>query len=70
MAEKKMGMSMGAMCHHGQCYKCHSVKAIVVGLLVLANQIWGFLSWGSFIGGLLVIAGILKLAMPTCPHCK
>ena len=49
----------------------HKMKGwgmIVVGLLVLANVYWPFLDWGTFIGILLVLAGISKLAMPHKYH--
>lgn len=69
MAMKK-GNGMEMMCHHGMCGRCHSAKLVGLGLLVLANQVWGLVSWASFVGGLLVLGGLVKLAMPCCPHCK
>jgi len=65
-AEKGNGM----MCHHGACMKCHAGKLVGLGVLVLANQFWSWVPWGAFIGGLLVLGGLAKLAMPCCPHCK
>lgn len=53
------------------CCMMHKMKGwgmIVVGLLVLANVYWPFLDWGTFIGILLVLAGISKLAMPHKYH--
>ena len=70
MAKEKMMSSSGTVCYHGACMRCHSAKLIIIGLLILANQLWMFLSWGSFIGALLVLGGLVKLAMPYCPHCK
>ena len=65
--EKEMN---GGMCHHGMCGKCHAGKLIILGGLVLVNSLWDILSWGIFIGGLLVLGGLIKLVKPMCPHCK
>jgi hypothetical protein len=49
------------------CCKMHRMKAagmLVLGALVLINWYWGLLNWSVFIGGLLVLGGLLKLAMP------
>jgi len=62
--------SMNATCVGGQCSRCYAAKALIVGILVLINTYWSILSWDYFIGALLVIIGILKLASPNCPHCK
>ena len=54
------GMSDAGMYkHHGK----KAVGAIIVGLLVIANAYWGFLSWDYFIGGLLILGGVVKLLM-------
>jgi uncharacterized membrane protein HdeD (DUF308 family) len=45
-------------------------KMIILGALVFANFFWVFLNWPLFIGGVLVLAGLLKLAMPCCKHCR
>ena len=61
---------MEGMCHDGVCGKCHAGKFIVFGLILVANQLWfGWDIW-VVIGVLLVLKGFLKLAMPTCGHCK
>ena len=43
-------------------------KMLVLGALVLANTKWNVVSWPNFIGGILAIAGILKLVV--CGKCK
>ena len=61
---------MGQCCD-GVCGKCWATKYIVVGLILVANQLW--LKWDIWvvIGALLVLKGIIKLAMPGgCGHCK
>ena len=58
----------------GYC-KCWSGKLIILGVLVL---IWNWYltgnffakNWPTFIGIVIVIKGILKLAMPCCPNCE
>ena len=63
------GKESGMACHHGMCMKCHSGMLLVLGALVLVNNVWNVLSWGIFIGGLLILVGLLKLVKPMCPHC-
>ena len=61
---------MGQCCD-GVCGKCHATKFIVVGLVLIANQLW--LKWDIWvvIGALLVLKGVMKLAMPGgCGHCR
>ena len=61
---------MGENCCDGVCSKCWGTKYIVVGLILIANQLWLGWSWWLVIGGLLVLKGVLKLAMPGgCGHC-
>ena len=59
-----------ADCCCGMCTKCHASKYIVVGLVLLANQL--YLKWDIWvvIGALLVLKGVLKLVKPNCPHCE
>ena len=58
------------------CGKCRGGKKIVLGLLVLLNiYVWpkwtgNIDNWLGFFAVLLIIAGVIKFAMPTCPHCK
>ena len=60
---------MGEVCHDGICSKCWACKYIVVGIILIANQMW--LKWDIWVvlGALLVIKGVIKLVMPTCSHC-
>ena len=58
------------MCHDGVCSKCWAGKYMVLGLILIANQIWFQWDIVVVIGVLLVLKGIMKLAMPTCGHCK
>ena len=45
------------------------VMMLVVGVLVLVNVYWQFLDWATFVGVLLVLGGLMKLAMPGCRKC-
>lgn len=45
-------------------------KMIALGALIFANAYWQFVNWTWFIGGVLVLGGLLKLAMPSCRHCR
>ncbi len=60
---------MGCMCK-----TCKGVMKIVVGGLLLLNAfVWplwlGVDGWVSWLAVLMVLGGVLKLVMPTCPHC-
>ena len=67
---KTKEMKTGMKFHHRMCTKCHAGKLLVLGVLVILNSMFGFLDWGLFIGGLLVLGGLVKLAKPMCPHCQ
>lgn len=61
---------MDCGCGSGMCSKCHGAKKIVLGALALAWALWmPSLDWRLVLGGLLVVAGVLKLVKPSCGHC-
>jgi len=66
MAKKMNGMKNDMKMQ--ECCKMHkkimACKMLVIGALILANSCWKIVSWANFIGGILVIAGVLKLLMP------
>ena len=64
--EEKMGMYYEECC--GMHKRAKAFGIIVLGLLVLANAYWPFMSWAGFIGGVLVLAGLWKLAKPQKHH--
>ena len=64
MAKKDM------TCSWGTCPMCKSLKLIVLGVLILLNAYMAWFSWAVFVGGIITLAGLLKLIWPTCPHCK
>lgn len=61
---------MDATCHDGYCGKCHGAKWIVLGLILIVNQL--YLRWDIWVvlGVLIVLKGIMKLTMPSCSHCQ
>ena len=59
-----MAIKKGEECHCGHSHKGKGAMALIVGLLVFANIYWMNFSWAQFVGGLLVLAGIIKLAIP------
>jgi uncharacterized membrane protein YjjB (DUF3815 family) len=61
---------MGEGCRMGWCHRCHGVKLFIVGLLILANVYWINWPWWTFVGALFVLGGLVKMAWPTCGHCK
>ena len=58
-------MTMG--CCDGYCTKCAAMMKIVLGAVVPANYWWNFLDWWLLVGAVLVLAGVVKLVMPSCP---
>ena len=42
-------------CHMG----CYSGMLIVLGILVLLNAIYSWFNWGVFIGGIIILKGII-----------
>jgi len=54
--------------HEDMWHKGKGVGMLVLGLLIVANDYWGFLDWATFIGALLVLGGFLKLTMPHKKH--
>jgi len=64
---KKMKIDMNDAKMQGFCkmhMKMMGCKMLVLGALVLANNYWKIVDWTAFIGGLLVIAGVVKMIMP------
>ena len=58
-------------CCDGVCMKCHGVKKLVLGILVLLwALVWPSLDWRLVLGVLLALAGVLKLVKPMCGHCE
>ncbi|MBI2659207.1 hypothetical protein HYX05_03880 [Candidatus Woesearchaeota archaeon] len=57
-------------CCCGMCSKCHAGKYIVLGLVLVVNQM--YLGWDIWVvlGVLLILKGILKWVKPNCPHCE
>jgi hypothetical protein len=52
------------MMHHG--FK--TAMIIIIGLLIIANAYFGFMTWDYFVGGILVLLGLIKLMMPHKHH--
>lgn len=61
---------MDATCYGGYCAKCYAGKWIVLGIILIVNQL--YLNWDIWvvIGVLAILKGLMKLAKPTCPHCE
>ncbi len=62
---------MGSGCNcEGMCAKCMAGKLIVMGAIVVATAVyWPMYIW-HVLGGLLILKGVMKMAMPGgCGHC-
>lgn len=55
---------------HGHCPKCCGMNMLVLGILIILNAYYGWLTWWYFLGGIIALKGLLKMLMPVCPHCK
>ncbi len=51
---------------HAAFHKRKSLVMLVVGILILLNTIYGLLSWGVFVGGIIALLGLLGLVHPKC----
>jgi len=52
------------------CKHCAGWTTLILGVLVLLNVWLVFLSWGFFIGLLLILLGLVKLFVPNkCKAC-
>jgi len=60
---------MGSECCGSVCTKCHAGKLIVLGLILIINQLYLNWSWWLLIGGLIALKGVLMLLKPSCGHC-
>lgn len=57
-------------CRDGVCGKCHGMKLIVLGIVLLAWALWiPDVKWQVVIGGLIALGGLLKIVKPVCGHC-
>jgi hypothetical protein len=50
--------------------RCMGAKVLILGVLILLNAIYGWLSWGVFVGGIIAIIGLVHLIFGCCPACK
>ena len=44
-------------------HKGKGVMMLILGLLVLANAYWSAIDWAMFIGAVLTLGGVCKMAM-------
>ncbi len=65
---KKKAKKADACCCDPHRNSCCSIYVIVLGALILLNALLGWLNWGVFIGGIVIIKGLLMLKMNNC--CK
>ena len=50
--------------------RCMGAKMLVLGVLILLNTIYSWLSWGVFVGGIIAIIGLVHLICGCCPSCN
>ena len=59
---KEMKDMKGKDKHHGMHMKHKGTMMVILGGLILANVYWIKLGWGAFVGGVLVIGGLVKMS--------
>ncbi len=65
---------MGDNCCSSVCTKCKAGKYIVFGAILFIATWWAksqgnvYFIW-YVLAGLVILKGVMKLAMPHCPHC-
>jgi len=57
MAKKKINSAGPVCCPNGHS-KCWGLSVLVLGILILLNALFGWFSWGVFIGGIVALKGI------------
>jgi len=70
MAKEKEVKSKNVCESNGTCHRCWGGMFLVLGVLIVLNDLWAMLSWGMFIGVIIALKGLIKLLMPSCIHCK
>lgn len=50
--------------------RCKGAKLLILGALIVLNAVYGWFSWGIFVGGIIAIKGLIKLIFGCCPACK
>ena len=48
--------------------KCIGICVLSLGILILLNALYGWLTWGVFIGVVVALKGVILLLHPNC--CK
>ena len=64
MAKKKMQKAEGKCCSEGHGCKCMGGSILVLGILILLNSLYGWLTWGVFIGIIVILKGLIFMFHP------
>jgi len=60
MAKKKMKSMEGTCCPSGHM-NCLGGGVLVLGVLILLNALYDWFDWGVFVGGVVVLKGLLLM---------
>jgi hypothetical protein len=59
-------MAKKEMCEN-HSKKCMATTLIILGILIVLKDLyWKNLSWAVFIGGLIILKGLMKILHPAC----
>tara|TARA_Y100000310_G_scaffold314502_1_gene363929 strand:+ start:2009 stop:2206 length:198 start_codon:yes stop_codon:yes gene_type:complete len=61
MVKKKMEAKT---CSTGSCCGCMGWGVLVLGVLILLNSLYGWVTWGVFIGVIIILKGLIVLLHP------
>jgi len=65
MAKKKVSKVEGKCCApSGHGCKCMGGSILVLGVLILLNSLYGWLTWGVFIGIIVILKGLIFMFHP------
>ena len=64
MAKKKVQKMEAGTCSSGHGCKCMGGCILVLGVLILLNALYGWMTWGVFVGVIVILKGLIALLHP------
>ncbi len=66
MAKKKV---VANTCSTGKCCSCMAWGVLILGVLILLNALYGWVTWGVFVGAMVILKGLIWLVHPKVCKC-
>ncbi|MEM3127358.1 MAG: hypothetical protein QW331_04825 [Candidatus Woesearchaeota archaeon] len=48
------------------CMRCSGIKWLIVGIVIILNELYRFASWALLIGALIALGGLIKATKHKC----